>query len=194
MKIEAIIESILYIAGEEGISISNLAELLELSKSDCEEKVESLKEHYSNEANSGLTILFVGGKIVLATKKEAETVLKKFAQAPFMTPLSKAALEILAIVAYNQPVTRVEIDAVRGVQSAGSLQKLVVRDLIKEVGRVDGPGRPLLYGTTNYFMNYFGINSLSELPELPKMNEDTHPQEIDLFNHKSLNRENEINK
>jgi len=188
MKTEALIESILYVAGEEGISLKELSDVLEISKEEIRESVKNLKKDYDENGNRGLTLLDVAERIVLATKKEAEPALRKYAQAPFMTPLSKAALEILAIIAYKQPITRVEIDHIRGVQSGGSLQKLVLRGLVEEKGRVEGPGRPLLYGTTSYFLNYFGLNNLSELPELPE--EDTvSQQEIDLFYGSSLQHE-----
>ena len=86
--------------------------------------------------------------------------------------LSQAALETLAIVAYKQPITRSEVDEIRGVQSAGSVQKLAARQLIEEKGRVEGPGRAILYGTTEYFMDYFGLKDLEELPDIQSMEEE----------------------
>lgn len=180
MTIEALIESLLYIAGEEGMSLSELTEVLDLSESKTKYAAESLKKQLEGDTGRGLMILKVAGRYVLSAKKEAEAVIRRYAQAPFITPLSKAALEILSIIAYKQPITRVQIDHIRGVQSGASLQKLQLRGLVEEKGRVEGPGRPLLYGTTDYFLNYFGLNQLSDLPELPDEESDS-PGEMDLF-------------
>ena len=106
--------------------------------------------------------------IVLTTKKELAPLLKRYAQGTSNT-LSQAAVETLAIIAYKQPITRVEIEQIRGVQVSGAVQRLSAHNLIEEKGRVEGPGRPILYGTTSYFLDYFGLKSLKELPDIQEM-------------------------
>lgn len=176
------IEAILFVVGEEGISLDELAYLLELSTAKTYEALEQLKERYQTNAASALHLLEVGNQFMLATKKEYAPLLKKYAQSPMSNALSQAALETLAIVAYKQPISRVEIDEIRGVQSAGSLQKLVAKQLIEEKGRVDGPGRAILYGTTTYFMDYFGLKTLEELPDIQQMEAEIAEElPLDLF-------------
>lgn len=180
MNLEAVMESLLYIAGEEGLKIAELSHLLEITSKETKKVAEALEQRLNNDELTGLMIYKAGEKLYLTTKKELEPWIRKYAQAPFMSPLSKAALEVLAIIAYRQPVTRMTIDKIRGVQSGGSIQKLLLRDLVEEKGRVEGPGRPLLYGTTDYFLNYFGMNGIEELPELPDQ-KDRVQEEMDLF-------------
>lgn len=177
---EAAIEALLFVAGDEGLSLEEMGSLLETSTQTVYAELMKLQEKYkSNE--SGLTLLEVGNRFELATKKEYSSVVKKYASSPFATNLSQAALETLAIIAYKQPITRMEIDEIRGVQSSGSLQKLVLRGLIKEQGRVETPGRPILYGTTDYFMDYFGLKKLSELPDISELDIENEEKETDLF-------------
>lgn len=104
----------------------------------------------------------------MTTKKELAPLLKRYAQGTSNT-LSQAAVETLAIIAYKQPITRVEIEQIRGVQVSGAVQRLSAHNLIEEKGRVEGPGRPILYGTTSYFLDYFGLKSLKELPDIQEM-------------------------
>ncbi len=182
MNISGQLEALLFVAGNEGISLEELSYLLNHSTASVYEAIEKLNKRYENEECSGLHILEVGNQFLLSTKKEAAELLKKYAQSPISNHLSQAALETLSIVAYKQPITRSEIDEVRGVQSSGSIQKLVVRQLIHEVGRVEGPGRAILYGTTEFFMNYFGLKDINELPSVTDMEEKLNEEEpMDLF-------------
>lgn len=126
-------------------------------------------------------MLEVGNHYQLATKKEYAGIIKKYAVSPLSTNLSQAALETLAIIAYKQPLTRMEIDEIRGVQTSGALQKLLLRGLIEDKGRVNGPGRAILYGTTNYFMDYFGLKNIKELPAIDELEQDQEEVESDLF-------------
>ncbi|GGC80936.1 SMC-Scp complex subunit ScpB [Enterococcus wangshanyuanii] len=186
------IEAILFVVGEEGIGLEELSYLLELSTAKTYESLTALKERYETDDQSALNILEVGNHFVLSTKKSFAPLLKKYAQSPISNALSQAALETLSIVAYKQPISRVEVDEIRGVQSAGSMQKLVARQLIEEKGRVDGPGRAILYGTTAYFMDYFGLKSLEELPDIQQMEEEIAEElPLDLFfdRYKELNEE-----
>ncbi|MBO0439063.1 SMC-Scp complex subunit ScpB [Candidatus Enterococcus ikei] len=186
------VEAILFVVGEEGIGLEQLSYLLELSTAKTYEALTALKERYESDKQSALNILEVGNHFVLSTKKAFAPLLKKYAQSPISNSLSQAALETLSIVAYKQPISRVEVDEIRGVQSAGSMQKLVARQLIEEKGRVDGPGRAILYGTTAYFMDYFGLRSLEELPDIQQMEEEIAEElPLDLFfdRYKELNEE-----
>lgn len=186
------IEAILFVVGEEGIGLEELSFLLGLSTAKTYEALTALKERYESDKQTALNILEVGNHFILSTKKSFAPLLKKYAQSPISNSLSQAALETLSIVAYKQPISRVEVDEIRGVQSAGSMQKLVARQLIEEKGRVDGPGRAILYGTTAYFMDYFGLKSLEELPDIQQMEEEIAEElPLDLFfdRYKELNEE-----
>lgn len=176
------IEAILFVVGDEGISLEELAYLLNVSTAKTYETLEQLKIRYEEDQHSALNILEVGNHFVLSTKKSYAPLLKKYAQSPLANALSQAALETLSIVAYKQPISRVEVDEIRGVQSAGSIQKLVAKQLIEEKGRVDGPGRAILYGTTEYFMDYFGLKTLEELPDIQQMEAEIAEElPLDLF-------------
>lgn len=177
---EAAIEALLFVAGDEGLSLEELATLLEISTQDVYTELMQLQQKYET-VKSGLTLLEVGNRFELATKKTYSSVIKKYAVSPFATSLSQAALETLAIIAYRQPITRMEIDEIRGVQSSGSLHKLVLRSLIEEKGRIEAPGRPIIYGTTAYFMDYFGLKELSELPDISELTAEEEESETDLF-------------
>lgn len=179
---EAILESILFAAGDEGLTIKQIAEILEIDGSDAKELVQSLKEKYEGDDSRGIQIIELAGTFQLATKKEFALYLKKLVESPHLSTLSQAALETLAIIAYKQPITRLEIEEIRGVKTERALQTLIGRALIKEVGRAEGAGRPILYGTTKEFLDYFGLKSLDELPPLPENVEEEYVQEeVDLF-------------
>lgn len=181
MKISEL-EAILFVVGDEGIGLEELSYLLNTKTAQTYDMIQILQKRYYEDSDSALHILEVGNHFVLTTKKEFAPLLKKYAQSPLSNSLSQAALETLAIIAYKQPLTRMEVDEIRGVQSSGSVQKLVARQLIEEKGRVDGPGRAILYGTTDYFMDYFGLKSLAELPDIEAMeNELTEDVPMDLF-------------
>lgn len=192
------LESLLFVAGEAGVSLSELSYVMELSKPAIHQMLEKMNERYEKDENCGLTIIETSDRYILSTKKEMAAVLRRFAQSPVAPTLSKAALEVLSIVAYKQPITRVEIDEVRGVQSTGAIQKLMTYGLVKEVGRVEGPGRAFLYGTTDYFLDYFGLKSPEDLPSIEEMEVEMTPEvEMDLFYdrfQKTLNQEEELEK
>ncbi|MCB5950604.1 SMC-Scp complex subunit ScpB [Enterococcus sp. BWT-B8] len=176
------VEAVLFVVGDEGISLEELAYLLNLPTAKTFEIVSELMKRYEQDKCSALNILEVGNQFVLSTKKKYAPLLKKYAQSPIANNLSQAALETLSIIAYKQPISRVEVDEIRGVQSAGSIQKLAAKQLIVEKGRVDGPGRAILYGTTDYFMDYFGLKTLDELPDIQDMEEEINEElPLDLF-------------
>jgi len=126
--------------------------------------LEEVKGWYGSPSR-GLALEEIAGGYRLVTRPQYASVLEKLFARPY-SPLSRAALETLAIVAYRQPITRLEIESIRGIKSESVIATLVERGLIKEVGRGDGPGRPVLYGTTNLFLEYFGLRDISELPPI----------------------------
>lgn len=159
-------EALLFVAGEEGISLKELAQLTKSTTDHAKVCLEKLDQKYESETTSGLTIIETAETYRLVSKKEYSAIIQQYAQSPLNKKLSRASIETLAVIAYKQPITRMEIEEIRGVQLSSSLQKLKLRGLIQEVGRVEAPGRPVLYGTTHYFLDYFGLNDLTELPEL----------------------------
>lgn len=162
----AIVEGLLFISGDEGITLTDLVKLTGFMRPAVLELLNRLKKKYEQDDDSALVLLESGNTYRLATKSSLAPVIKHYFEVPLMVPLTNALLEVLAIIAYKQPITRVEIDAIRGVQSSGSLQKLIVRGLVETSGRLDAPGRPFQYSTTAAFLNYFGLTSLDELPPL----------------------------
>lgn len=160
---------ILFVAGSEGVNKKNLADSLAVSSQEIEAELQNLKLKLQSDADSPLELVLYGDNYRLLTASDLETDLEKFAQNPLQQKLTRPAIETLAIVAYRQPITRMVVDEIRGVSSAAMLQKLVARDLIKEVGRVEAPGRPVLYGVTTYFLDYFGIQSLDQLPPIEEL-------------------------
>ncbi|GMB07800.1 segregation and condensation protein B [Thermolongibacillus altinsuensis] len=180
MEKKAIIEALLFASGEEGLSHKQIAAALEISEEEVSELIEQLKQAYEQEER-GIMLVEMAGTLQLVTKKEYAPYLQKLVESPTTSSLSQAALETLAIIAYRQPITRAEIEEIRGVKSDKPLQTLLAKALIKEVGRAEGTGRPILYGTTKEFLDYFGLKTLDELPPLPEFNEEDEEKEADLF-------------
>ena len=160
---KAVIEGLLLAAGEEGLSEKEIAKVLSITPKEAVDKLEALMEEYEAQGR-GFQIIKVAQAYQLTTKPEHHPYLERLATTPRHARLSRAALETLAIVAYQQPITRLEIDEIRGVKSDRLLQSLQRKGLLRVVGRAEGVGRPLLYGTTTAFLEYFGFNHLEELP------------------------------
>lgn len=160
------IEGLLFISGDEGITVADLAKITGFMKPAVVTLLTQLQHKYETDDDCALVLLHSGNTYRLATKRELAPTMKRYFEVPLTVPLSQALLEVLAIVAYRQPITRLEIDDIRGVQSSGSIQKLLVRGLIETSGRLDAPGRPFLYKTTSSFLDYFGLTSLDDLPPL----------------------------
>jgi segregation and condensation protein B len=157
---------ILFVAGDDGVSRQELAQSLEEPISNIDDCLEQLKLNFQTDDSSALEVVNFNQRYRLITKKELAEDVEKYAQAPFSQNLTRASIETLSIVAYRQPITRMAIDEIRGVSSSSLIQKLISRDLIKEIGRIEAPGRPVLYGVTDYFMDYFGLKTLDDLPEI----------------------------
>lgn len=177
-----ILEGLLFAVGDEGINIQQLEYVLEVNELEIKSLFIELKERYAS-ISSGIDIIEVAGVYKMTTKKDHATYLKRLIQNPNQRGLSNAALEVLAIIAYRQPITRHEIENIRGASSDNVLRKLLTFSLIEEAGRLEGPGRPILFRTTDDFLDYFGIKTLEELPELPFVTPDFNlDEESDLFN------------
>lgn len=175
------LEAILFVAGEAGIGSEELSYLLNVDKQDLAELILALEKKYQATLDSALHIFETEDHFVLTTKKELAPLLKKYAQGSSNT-LSQAAVETLAIIDYKHTITRTEIEQIRGVQASGPVQRLVAHKLIEEKGRVEGPGRPILYGTTGYFLDYFGLKDLTELPDTQELENALKDDEsLDLF-------------
>ena len=173
-KIKGIIESILFAAGRE-VKIGELMSALELSSEEIISSINSLKEDYEEEKR-GLEIINIEDAYELCTKKENYEYIYPIFDKRSKPNLSNAALETLAIIAYNPRITRAEIETIRGVNSDGTMYKLLDYNLIEEAGKLDAPGKPMTYKTSKEFLKMFGISSLSELPELPRYKLDENRQ------------------
>ncbi|WP_110927556.1 SMC-Scp complex subunit ScpB [Bacillus massiliglaciei] len=184
---KGIAEAVLFASGDEGLTVKQIAETLELDENQTRAIINDLKTEYESETR-GIQIIEMAGVFQLATKKEHSAYLKRLVESSGNHGLSQAALETLAIVAYKQPITRVEIEEIRGVKTERPLHTLVSKALVKEVGRAEGSGRAYLYGTTKEFLDYFGLKSLDELPPLTEEDTESFEQgEADLFFEKFQN-------
>lgn len=176
---KSVLEGLLFITGDEGLTIEEISEVLEIEQDDALELINELKQDYSNEER-GIMIQDFAGKYKLTTKKEHKAYYEKLSELSSNKTLSQSALETLAIIAYNQPITRLEIDELRGIQSSQMIRNLISRDLVKEVGRKDTAGKPRLYAVTDEFLDYFGLTSLNELPTIEVEESD----DVELYNSK----------
>ncbi|MHC0041159.1 SMC-Scp complex subunit ScpB [Streptococcus periodonticum] len=158
------IEALLFVAGEDGLRVRQLVELLSMPPTGVTQSLEKLAEKYQKDEDSSLALLETSNTYKIVTKQDFAELLREYSKAPINQSLSRAALETLSIIAYKQPITRVEVDEIRGVNSSGAISKLQIFDLIRENGKKEVLGRPNLYVTTDYFLDYMGINSLEELP------------------------------
>ncbi len=165
---EAVLEGILFVVGNEGIEKERLMDILELTKSELDELINKLSTEYKKDTR-GIDIEVYSDRLKLVTKKEHKKYYEKLVEREKNEELSQAALETLAIIAYNSKVTRSYVDEIRGVDSSYQIRKLVYRNLVHEVGRSDLPGRPILYSVTDEFLDYLGIKSLDELPKLEEV-------------------------
>lgn len=163
-------EAILFAAGEP-VEVAKIAQALDIETEDAETVLRSCAEQL-DERESGICLLKLGEKYQLCTRQEYAENIRSVLDMKRNVPLSSAAFEVLAVVAYNQPVTKAYVEQVRGVDCSGVISTLCQKGLVEEKGRLDLPGRPLLYGTTPEFLKCFCIESLSDLPELPDHDEE----------------------
>ena len=163
--LKAVLEGLLFVVGEDGLTLDQIEDVLEVDEETSKNLIMELKKDYEEESR-GLRIDFLGNRFKITTKFEHKEYYQKLLENPETNFLSQAALETLAIIAYNEPITRVQVDAIRGVSSVSIVRKLVAKGFIKEVGRSDIPGRPILYETTHEFLDYFGLASIDDLPNI----------------------------
>lgn len=174
-----ILEGILFVVGDEGIDIKALSEIMNDKEENVKEYLKELKKRYES-PEYGLRISYLGNAFKLTTKQEHKDYYEKLAYNPSTNKLSNAALETLAIIAYKQPITNSEISDIRGVQTGPLVRKLVAKGLIKEAGKSDMPGRPNLYKTTSEFLDYFGLATIEDLPQVNEENP-SEGEEVELF-------------
>ncbi|MCT2537434.1 SMC-Scp complex subunit ScpB [Aquibacillus koreensis] len=180
-ELKAVTEGLLFVSGDEGISKKQLVRLLEMDAKTVDHIMEELKYDYEN-VERGITIIQSKDLYHLTTKPEHTSYYQKLMESPQSSRLSQAALETLAIIAYQQPITRAEIEEIRGVNSDRPVQTLLARALVEEAGRKEGVGRPIMFGTSKDFLTYFGLKSIEELPPLPEgISEEDVENEADLF-------------
>ncbi len=180
MNLKAVLEGLLFVVGDEGISKERLVKIMGIS----DDELQKILNDYSVDLESsdrGIRLEKYNNNYKLVTKKEHAEFYKSLVDEEVSDTLSPAALETLAIIAYNQPITRLMVDEIRGVGSTYVMRKLVLKNLIKEVGKSDLPGRPILYGVTDQFLDYFGLKSLDDLP---KIDEEETVDNQDLFTSK----------
>lgn len=163
-KIKSTIESLLFVSGDP-LTVKDLSNALAISIKTTKSILEEMINEYEDEKR-GIKLISINGEYQLVSKAENSNYIQKLLKKNKRQSLSQASLESLAIIAYKQPITRVDIDEIRGVKSESAMQRLLEKDLIKEVGRLEVPGRPILYGTTDEFLRQFGLKELKELPSL----------------------------
>ena len=190
-KIKAIIEAILFACGRE-VTINELISALEINKEDLEIIMENMKQEFESE-NRGIEIIKVNDAYQMCTKKEYYEYIYPILDKRSKPNLSNAALETLAIIAYNPKISRAEIEGIRGVNSDATIYKLLEYNLIEEAGKLDVPGKPTAYRTTANFLKMFGYSSLEELPELPRYKMDEN-QQIVIDDILEENNENDVEK
>lgn len=174
-QLQSAAEAILFAAGEP-LEIDRLAQVLEIDIENAESLLLTLADSY-DERESGLQIVKMADKYQICTRKEYSEQIRNVLDLKRNAPLSAAAFEVLAVIAYNQPITKAYIEQVRGVDCSGVISTLCQKGLIEEVGRLELPGRPLIYGTTAEFLKCFCISSLDDLPDVPELNEEENAEE-----------------
>ncbi len=180
---EGVIEALLYVCGDEGLTLEELSDIIDKPLEECKEMILKLKEKYIEE-DRGLRINYLGNSFKLTTKEEYSEYFKKLVESPRNNTLSDQALETLAIIAYNEPITRVMVDEMRGVDSVYIMRRLLARGLIKECGKSDMPGKPTLYKTTDLFLDYFNLASKDELPKIEISEEEVQEKDLYTSNYK----------
>ena len=175
-KVQAVIEAVLFAMGD-SVEMLKLVHVLEIDAEEIRKIIEEMNSQYKKE-NRGIYILELEDSYQLCTKPELYEYLIKVAKAPRKYVMSDTLLETLSIIAYKQPVTRLEIEKIRGVSCDHAINRLLEFNLIQELGRLDAPGRPLLFGTTEEFLRTFGVKSLGDLPSL-------NQEQIDDFKHQA---------
>lgn len=164
-ELKSAVEALLFASGEP-LSIYELSNHLDEKSKTIELIIQEMMDAYEKVQTRGIKLISIKGKYQLVTKGENAEYIQKLLKKNKRQSLSQASIESLAIISYKQPITRIDIDEIRGVKSESALQRLIEKDLIKEVGRLEVPGRPILYGTTDEFLRQFDLRDLKDLPSL----------------------------
>ena len=180
MNLKAVLEGLLFMAGSDGLTFEQIKQILEIDDVKGKELIAKLNNEYKTNER-GIKLELLGGAFKLTTKKEHKPYFEKMLVNESSGDLSEAALEALAIIAYNQPITRTQIDEIRGVDSTHIIRKLLLKNLIQDCGKSNLPGRPILYSTTPHFLDYFGLSSISELPPIEITPNIENTNQEDLF-------------
>lgn len=184
MNKKAVLEGLLFVVGEDGLTLNQIEDILELTEEEAKDLLSELRKDYEMDSR-GVRIDFLGNAFKLTTKKEHKVYYQKLIENPETNVLSQSALETLAIIAYNEPVTRLQVDEIRGVSSSQMIRKLVAKGFVKELGRSDLPGRPILYKTTSEFLDYFGLATVEDLPKFEEfVTKEEKIEETDLYHSK----------
>lgn len=179
-NIKSAIESMLFVSGEP-LSLRDLSNNLEVKDKVVEEIIKEMMTEYEDQSR-GIRLISINGAYQLVTKSENSDFVQKLLKKNKRHSLSQASIESLAIIAYKQPITRIDIDEIRGVKSESAIQKLVEKGLIQDIGRLEVPGRPILYGTTDEFLRQFGLETLKELPSLDLYSDEESKNSMDVLN------------
>lgn len=179
-KIKSAIEAMLFVAGEP-LNIKDIYTNLELDRKTAREILNEITEEFKAESR-GIKLINIDDSYQFVTKPENSEFIQKMLKKNKRQSLSQASIESLAIIAYKQPITRIDIDEIRGVKSESAITRLVERGLIKDVGRLEVPGRPILYGTTDEFLRQFGLKTIKELPSLDLYGDEGVQSSMDLLN------------
>jgi len=183
-----VLEGLLFVQGDEGLKLDDIANILEISKDEVKELLTLLQKEYQN-SNRGIRIRFLGDAFKLTTKEEHRKYYEKLLTNPnSSSDLSPSLMEVLAIIAYKAPITRAEVDEIRGLASDYVIRKLIAKGLVKEVGKSKMPGRPNLYGVTHEFLDFFGLASITDLPKIDFNEENISEDNPDIFT--SIYKEN----
>lgn len=176
-----ILEGLLFVVGDEGLTIEQIEEILEINEEEAKDVLNRLRNRYESE-EYGIQLSFLGNSFKLTTKKEHRDYYQKLIENPGSNTLSQAALETLAIIAYNEPVTVQEVDTIRGINSREMIRRLMAKGFVKEAGKSDGIGRATMYATTRDFLDYFGLSTKEELPKFEEIKEQI--DDTDLYDSK----------
>lgn len=180
MNLKSVTEGILFVVGDDGVSLKELSEILGKDEDEVKEILTELRKDYESEER-GLRISFLGNTFKLTTKSEHKEFYEKLVTDSKTFTLSDASLETLAIIAYNEPITRIRVDEIRGVSSGQLVRKLLARGFIKECGKEDSVGKPTLYKTTDDFLDFFGLATKADLPKLDAKEKPVDNSEMDLY-------------
>lgn len=179
---KAILEGLLFVVGDEGLTIDQICNVLNIEEEESKKLVLDLKNDYEDESR-GLRIDYLGNTLKLTTKREHKEYYKKLIEEDNRA-LSQAALETLAIIAYNEPITRIKVEEIRGINSSNIVRKLVAKGFIKEVGRENTIGKAILYKTTDDFLDYFGLSSKDDLPKINEISKQEEDQDLFMSTYK----------